>query len=168
LRLVEGNLFEPIEWSWFCGHCAAPSPGGEAPAPNARVCAACGLGLLLETRADALPDNRDAFLVIDSRLTVQAVSRRAEKFLDIAEEEAVNRPVAELLVPADAEAGGSDGFVAAIMRATGSEDDPRRVSVRPTNTFGVRLRAAIAPCGPPRAALLVLDVAGSGLRIVGH
>jgi hypothetical protein len=28
--------------------------------------------------------------------------------------------------------------------------------VRPWNTFGVRLQARIAPCGPPRAALIVL------------
>jgi hypothetical protein len=29
--------------------------------------------------------------------------------------------------------------------------------VRPWNTFGVRMRARIATCGPPRAALIVLD-----------
>jgi hypothetical protein len=29
--------------------------------------------------------------------------------------------------------------------------------VRPWNTFGVRMRAKIAMCGPPRAALIVLD-----------
>jgi hypothetical protein len=132
------------------------------------VCRACGLGLLLETRADARPDKRAAFLVIDSRLTVQAMSRQAEKFLGVPEQYAVNRPVAELLVPADAEAGRSDGFVTTIMRATGGEDDPHRVSVRPTNTFGVRLRAEIAPCGPPRAALLVLDMVGARLRVIGE
>jgi len=29
--------------------------------------------------------------------------------------------------------------------------------VRPWNTFGVRLRARVASCGPPRAALVVLE-----------
>jgi hypothetical protein len=29
--------------------------------------------------------------------------------------------------------------------------------VRPANTFGIRLTARIATCGPPRAALVVLE-----------
>jgi hypothetical protein len=166
LRLVEGDLELPLEWSWFCGHCAAPTPGGHAPAPHERVCNVCGLGVMLETRADTAPCARDAFLVIDSRLTVQAVSRRAERFLEVPEEHAVNRAVTEFLVPADAEASVAGSFENAIIRATAGEDTPLRVSIRPRNTFGVRLRARIAPCGPPRAALLVLDRGGIGLRLV--
>jgi hypothetical protein len=39
--------------------------------------------------------------------------------------------------------------------------------VRPWNTFGVRMRARIATCGPPRAALIVLDSGrGPALRAV--
>ena len=37
------------------------------------------------------------------------------------------------------------------------QHEPVHAFVRPWNTFGVRLRARIAPCGPPRAALVVLD-----------
>ena len=54
LRLVEGGLDTTVAWQWFCGHCAASSPSGEAPAPTARVCTSCGLGLLLEAREDAV------------------------------------------------------------------------------------------------------------------
>jgi hypothetical protein len=158
LRLVEGGLDTVVPWRWFCGHCAAPSPTGSAPPPTARVCGSCGLGLLLETREDAVPDSRDAFLVVDSALLVQAMSREAQSLLAMSEETAVDKPVADLLVPADAEAQGRTGFAAAIAQAADGQDpDTGRAVVRPWNTFGVRMRARIATCGPPRAALIVLD-----------
>lgn len=167
LRLVEGGLDTVVPWRWFCGHCAAPSPTGAAPPPTARVCTSCGLGLLLETREDAVPDSRDAFLVVDSSLLVQAMSREAQTLLDMSEELAVDKPVADLLVPADAEAGRT-GFAAAVAQAADGQDpDTARAVVRPWNTFGVRMRARIATCGPPRAALIVLDSGrGPTLRAV--
>jgi hypothetical protein len=168
LRLLAGAVSQTIEWGWFCGHCAAPAPSGEAPAPSARVCRSCGLGLLLETRRELVPTERDAFLVIDTSLLIQAMSRRAQMLLALSEEEAVNRPVAELLVPADAEAKGHAGFAAAIAEAAQGALDPATVVVRPWNTFGVRMRARIASCGPPRAALVVLQGPGDRrLRAVG-
>ncbi len=121
------------------------------------MCPSCGLGLLLETRRDTAPAPRDAFLVIDSAMLVQAMSRRAQALLDLSEAEAVNRPVAELLVTADAEAQSSTGFAAAIVNAAGGAEEAVSAFVRPWNTFGVRMRARIAPCGPPRAALVVLE-----------
>jgi PAS domain-containing protein len=153
-------LGQEVPWAWFCGHCAAPSPQG-APPPNARVCPSCGLGLLLEAREDAVPAERDAFLVVDSSLLVQAMSQEAQRFLGMSEEDAVNKPVAELLVPADAEAQGRTSFAAAIADAADGQDpETSRRFVRPWNTFGVRMRARIATCGPPRAALVVLEDAG--------
>ncbi len=105
-----------------------------------------------------MPGPRDAFVVVDSSLLVQAMSERAQRFLGINEELAVNRPIAELLVPADAEAQGPTGFAAAIVQAADGEDrDTAHSFVRPRNTFGVRMRTRIATCGPPRAALVVLD-----------
>jgi PAS domain-containing protein len=166
LRLVETDVSGPLEWTWFCGHCAAPSPRHEPPAPNARVCGECGLGLLLEARCDAAPGGGDAFLVVDSRLTIQAMSVEAEAFLGLPEELAVNRPVAELLAPADAEAQASAGLAATIARAASGEDTPHRASVRPHNTFGVRMRVRVAPCGPPRAALIVLEPGSPALQLV--
>jgi hypothetical protein len=158
LRLVEGGLETAANWLWFCGHCASPSPTGAPPPPTARVCTSCGLGLLLEAREDVVPSARDAFLVVDSSLSVQAMSREAQSLLGVTEELAIDKPVADLLVPADAEAQGRAGFAAAIAHAAeGYDGDMARCFVRPWNTFGVRLRARIATCGPPRAALLVLE-----------
>ena len=159
LRVIEGGLDPTIEWRWFCGHCAAPSPSGGPPTPISRVCGACGLGILLETRADAVPAGDEAFLVVDARLSIQALSREGETLLGVAEEDAIDRPVSELLIPADAEAPRT-GFAAAIAdAANGDEPETARGVVRPWNTFGVRMRARIATCGPPRAALIVLDAA---------
>lgn len=132
------------------------------------MCSSCGLGLLLEAREDAVPGARDAFLVVDSSLLVQAMSASAQSFLGLTEEMAVNKPVAELLVPADAEAQGRTSFAAAVTQAADGQDpDTARSFVRPWNTFGVRMRARIATCGPPRAALVVLeDTAPRRLRPV--
>ncbi len=150
-----------MPWLWFCGHCASPSPGGVPPAPNCRVCPGCGLGLLLEAREDAIPTNRDAFLVVDSSLLVQAMSQQAQTFLATTEQDSIDKPVSELLVPADAEAQGRTSFAAAVADAAAGQDpDPVRRVVRPWNTFGVRMRARIATCGPPRAALIVLENSG--------
>ena len=85
------------------------------------------------------------------------MSRRAQALLELTEAEAVNRPAAELLVAADAEATSSSAFARAIIGAAGGAEDAITAFVRPWNTFGVRMRAKIAPCGPPRAALVVLE-----------
>jgi hypothetical protein len=145
-----------IEWSRFCGHCGAAS-AIEASAPEARVCGACGVGALLEARSDVVPGVDDAFLVVDSSLSVQAISRRAEVALGVRDQPAVNRHVTELLIPAGVEDQRTHGLAVAITRAAGGEQDPARVFVRPASTFGVRLQARIAACRPPPAALLVLE-----------
>jgi hypothetical protein len=114
--------------------------------------------MLLETRADAVPTDHDAFVVVDSRLLIQALSREAQRLLAVTEEDAIDTPVSELLMPADAETANRTGFAAAIADAAqGLEPAMARSFVRPWNTFGVRMRAKIAICGPPRAALIVLD-----------
>jgi hypothetical protein len=145
-----------IEWSRFCGHCGATS-AIETPAPVSRVCGGCEVGVLLEARSDVVPGVDDAFLVVDSSLSVQAISRRAELALGVVEQRALNRHVTELLIPAGVEDERKHGLAGAITRAAGGEPGPARVFVRPASTFGVRLQARIAACGPPPAALLVLE-----------
>ena len=109
----------------FCGHCGMP-PAANVESAGSRVCGLCGLGLVLQASSDIAPHADEPFLVIDSTLSVCAVSARAENLL-------------VLLVDA---ASGSGA--------------PRTAVVRPRQEFGVRFRARIGPCGPPRAALLVL------------
>jgi PAS domain-containing protein len=112
---------------------------------------------LLQSSGEVAPNSGDAFLVLDSSLSVCAVSEAAEALLVAQETEAVNRHITELLVPADAEAQGRENLAVAVTWAARGDGATRRVTVRPANTFGVRLSARIASCGPPRAALLVFE-----------
>jgi hypothetical protein len=138
----------------FCTHC------GLRPAetdPSSRVCESCGLGLVLETRADVAPAPGSAFLVLDSSLSVCAVSGAAEQLLATVETDAVNRHITELVVPADAEAQGPANLAVAVTWAARGDASTRTVVVRPANTFGVRMTARITSCGPPKAALVVFE-----------
>jgi hypothetical protein len=157
LRLVPSTAEDACPSQWFCGHCGAPPPNNETPAPPARVCGECGLGLLLEARADAVPRADEPFLIVDAAMHVCALSASSEELLAVAETDVVNRPVTEVLTSADAEVNGTEGLAAAIMWAARGEDEPRRVMVRPANVFGVRMPLRVGACGPPRAALLVLE-----------
>ncbi len=167
LRLVRDAEYDAggAAAAWFCGHCAAAPPDGETPGPMSRVCASCGLGVLLETRHEIVPDGRDAFLVVDQAITVQALSCEAERLLMIDEDLAINRAVTELLVPAYAEPGAGSSLPQAITAAVAG-DEVVTAYVRPWNTYGVRLRARVATCGPPRAALVVLDSPGEPVRLL--
>jgi hypothetical protein len=106
-----------------------------------------------------VPGSDSAFVVVDSSLSVQAVSRTAEVTLRVRESHVVNHHITELLIPADAETQGPVGLAIAITRAASGDDTGSHVYVRPGNTFGVRLRARVAACGPRAAALLVLEPA---------
>lgn len=110
---------------------------------------------MLEASASVAPRPGGAFLVIDTSMAVCAVSGEAERVLATRETDAVNRHITELLVPADAEAQGPKNLAVAVTWAARGDDAPRDVMVRPANTFGVRLTARIASCGPPTAALIV-------------
>jgi hypothetical protein len=154
LRVVAPEERERQPRVLFCGHCGT-SPAGAVPA--SRVCESCGLGIVLEADADAAPKPGDPFLVVDPSLNVCALSLEAEAFLGIAEPLAVNRPITEFLVPADAESPGPETLVAEILNAGRGGGPPLRTVLRPTGEYGVRLFARLASCGPHRSALLVLS-----------
>ena len=139
----------------FCGHCGAP-PAPGVKASGSRVCGHCGLGLVLQAPSDVAPQGDEPFLVIDSTLSVCAVSARAEHLLGTDETLAVNQHVADFLVPADANAPSAENLLVLLVDAASGSGEPRTAVVRPRSEFGVRFRARIGPCGPPHAALLVL------------
>jgi PAS domain-containing protein len=141
----------------FCSHCGARPGWSHLDEAPSRVCEQCGLGLLLEASADKAPEPGGAFLVVDSSLSVCAVSQAAEVLLGTSETDAVNRHITEFIVPADAEAQGPANLAVAVTWAARGDEAPRNVMVRPTNTFGIRMSARIASCGPPLAAMVVFD-----------
>ncbi len=117
---------------------------------------------MLETRRDIVPSHRDAFLVIDSSLLVQAMSWRAETLLGVTEDSAVNHPVMQLLVPADAEAGRPARFADALAEAASGADRAgqrvraplehlRRPAPGPGRLLRTAPRGARGPRGPAGA-----------------
>jgi hypothetical protein len=158
LRLLTAPLEReaPAPLVSFCSHCGT-RPAPALTASNSRVCGTCSLGLILESRADIAPEAGAAFLVLDQSLAVCAVSRAAERLLGTSEPDAVNRHLTELLMPAGAEETGGASLSAAVAWAARGDGATRTTVVRPANTFGIRLTARIASCGPRRAALLVLE-----------
>ena len=166
LRLVSNNIGSRAETTWFCGRCAAPAGDGAAPSPSMRVCPSCGLGLMLESRVDLAPSPADAFMIIDSRLAIEAMSERSEQLLEITELEAIHRPMDELIVPAYVDGTNDDAVVRAVIDAATDSNELVSCFVRPRNTFGVRLRVRVGACGPPRAALMVFEVERPQLRCV--
>ncbi|HWE32617.1 MAG TPA: hypothetical protein VG410_03980 [Solirubrobacteraceae bacterium] len=157
-KLVPGRpalrLLDSARSTLFCGHCGEHSAEAES-----RVCRSCGLGLLLRAEPDDAPRPGDAFLIVDRSLSVQAVSAGAELELGVREAHAINRHVTELLIGGEAEPPDAASLAVAIARAASGGGDAQPVTVRPSHTFGVRLRARIAACGPPQAVLVVLDQA---------
>lgn len=140
----------------FCGHCAM-RPDPAAQPQRSRVCGHCGLGLVLQATVELAPRRDEPFLVIDTALSVCAVSAAAEELLGIDETHAVNKHIADFLVPADANASGAENLLALLVEVAGGSGAARMTVVRPRQEFGVRFKARIGPCGPPHAALLVLS-----------
>jgi hypothetical protein len=139
----------------FCGHCGRPPVAADIQ-PASRVCARCGLGLLLSAPPDAAPSPDDPFLLVDGQLSICAVSRLAEELLLTTETDVVNRHIGDLLVPADVEIGGPETLVELIVHAARGDGETHHVVLRPVQEFGIRFWGRIGPCGPPHAALVVL------------
>jgi exopolysaccharide biosynthesis polyprenyl glycosylphosphotransferase len=110
--------------------------GAGAPAPEPALVAGSNL----------MPES--PVLRVDSRLTVESLSAPAATLLGIEAEEAVGRPLPQLLVAADSELHDAGAVVAALRRAGNSQSAPERLVLRPPDTFGVRFEAAISACAP--------------------
>lgn len=155
LRLVPDPPSEPVPVVSFCGHCgqAPPTP----MAARSRVCALCGLGVVISASADLAPRTGEAFVIVDRQLKLCGLSRGAEKLLGVDEPEAVHRHVSDFLEPADAEAGQGDELLQGIVAtAAVAFMPPTSIVVRPTGEYGVRYAARVGSCGPPEGALIVL------------
>src|SRR3954465_11572015 len=103
LRLVPDPPAEPAPLVSFCGHCgqAPPTP----MAARSRVCALCGLGVVISASADLAPRTGESCGIVERQLTLCALSRGSERLLGVDEPTAVHRHVSDFLEPADAEAG---------------------------------------------------------------
>ena len=128
----------------FCTSCGE---AGEGP-PDRRVCASCGMGVLVTAAADALPSGRAAFVLVDRDQTITAVSAVAERIFGA---DAPGRPLSSLLSARD----GNGEMARQVARAANGLSGTARLEVSVVGRRGA-FEARIAPCGPPRAALVAL------------
>lgn len=155
LVALPGYADRPAPQVLFCGHCGQRADTLDI-VPSSRVCDRCNLGLLISAETSAAPTREDPFLLVDGTLSICGLSRKAEDLLLTTESETVNRHITDLLVPADIELAGPEALVSTIVHAARGEGEIQHVVLRPAREFGIRFWARIAPCGPPKAALLVL------------
>ena len=154
LRLVPEPV-APTPLVSFCGHCGQAPRGPEST--HSRVCAECGLGVVITAAADLAPQEGESFVIVDRQLKLCALSRGAEVLLGVDEPEAVHQHVSDFLEPADAEAGAGDELLKGIVSSAAMGfAPPTSIVVRPSGEYGVRYAARVGACGPPEGALIVL------------
>jgi hypothetical protein len=136
----------------FCSYCGHPPRNGRGV--EHRVCERCGQGVMLRAAQDTTLRPDEPFLIVDRRLVVQAVSRKAESVLAVDEPAAVGCPLDEFLV------GGDSAELAPLLaRATDEARAAETIelwTVGGGGKAGVGLRARVGVCGPPAATLIVL------------
>lgn len=142
----------------FCARCGrGPSPADDPSFPS-RVCARCGLGLMLCAEEPARPREGDAFLVADHLGRICALSVRAERRVGLTESEALRLGVDHLL---GARGALREELLATVRFACEGEVVtvtrwPRAGPPAPeAKTRATCVR--VGRCGPPPAALLVFE-----------
>jgi hypothetical protein len=146
-----------VDRTRFCTRCGTTTEEPEAqavPFGFDRVCGRCGMGIMLTAPQKVLPGPGAAFVVITREGRVSAVSEAAEPLVG---EEAglLGMPIGSALASDE----GDDRLARQVARAAGGGRDVAEATVAPVpqGSRPSKLRARIASCGPPRAALLVLE-----------
>jgi hypothetical protein len=146
-----------VERTRFCTRCGTTAEEPEAqavPFGFDRVCGRCGMGIMLSAPRKALPGPGAAFVVVTREGRISAVSETAEPLVG---EEAglLGMPVGSALTSDE----GDDRLARQVARAAGGGRDVAEATLAPMpqGSRPARLKARIASCGPPRAALLVLE-----------
>jgi hypothetical protein len=124
----------------FCTHCGALSSEGER-----RVCASCGLGVVLSCAPGLLPKPGAAFLVVKADLRISAASEAVAGLLGDPDE-LVGQQLLDVV-------SGDPGLPRWIVRASMGSSRVVSAALRKGTR---RLNGRIAACGAPPAALLVL------------
>ena len=127
----------------FCTHCGAVTE--DAPQ---RVCASCGLGVVLSCAREAAPRPDAPFLVVTTDLRVSAASATTEKLF--------GDPVTTVGTPLLDLVRGDGALPRQVARAAMGSRKGASAWVR-TSEHGRPHKARIVPCGDPPAALVVLS-----------
>jgi ribosomal protein L32 len=138
----------------FCSHCGRAPLRRWASLPH-RVCTHCRSGLVLLAPEGAQPRSAEPFVIVDQRLTVQALSSRAEDMLLVDEPSAVGVHLQEFLSSDDRKLTGDELRRLVELAIAGDEPD-ETVSLCTLGDPELPLAARVSSCGPPSAGLVVL------------
>lgn len=152
-QLVPGHA-EREPYVSFCGHCGERPMGTDI---GSRVCTKCHLGMIVSAPASLAPELDEAFIIVDGKLQIKAVSREAELLLGAPESDLVQDRLTEILLPADGDLAGIEGMIATIANAVRGEETYEEMVVRPAREWGIRWFTRVGPCTSPSAALVVLS-----------
>ena len=139
-----------------CGRFRARRSGDLDGLRPERVCPECGMGVILTCPAGAMRSEGGAFLIATGDLRVSAVSEAAERILG-REGDLLGRTLPSLL----SSGPGDAALRRQVPAAAWGRGEPVAVPVTALGgrASGRDLEAHIAGCGPPRAALIVLEPA---------
>jgi hypothetical protein len=129
LTAVAGSHEEEVG---FCSYCGRLDDEGR------RVCSDCGLGVRLHTDAAVLRSPGSSFLIVRGDGVISAASAAAERLLG----HTVGRPLSAVLP--------SEELTPAVLLASAGRPAPVTIPVGD-------LKATVAPCGLPPAALVLLE-----------
>jgi ribosomal protein S27AE len=152
-RGSEGDRRDTVR---FCSRCGThdDQPGSRV-ALRRRVCATCGMGVMLTALGDALPGQGAAFLVVSSDLAVSAVSRAGEKLFGD-EDGLIGTHLLDVVSSPLGDGQLEDHTRRAAQRRRETLSLPVRLKVPYSPAVGT-LSARIAHCSFPAAALLAVE-----------
>jgi hypothetical protein len=155
---AKGRAANGEELTRFCTHCASlfDAPAAAGTPNRGRVCARCGLGVVLTCASATLTSEGAAFLVVTAELRVSAASERAEEMFAITDG-AYGRPLLSLLTsPA-----GLGELARIVVRCANGAMAPTTIAAEAASSDLGALEARIGGCGNPPAALVVVDAASA-------
>jgi hypothetical protein len=120
----------------------------------------CELGTVLHALPGLQPRFDEPFVIIDERLSLQAVSRRAESVLRVEEPAAVDVPLEEFLIADDGDPEHTH-LRRLIAHAIAGSTRASTLKLHTVSDPQIGFVARIAGCGPPQAALVVLTPLGT-------
>jgi hypothetical protein len=157
---------DPSATKRFCSRCGEPAmdpPAGSAPpAFEQRVCAICGMGILLRCNPDALPGAGSAFLITNHALEIAAVSEAAEPIF-APEEKLTGTSLMDVLSSTIGDRRLAKTVSRAALRVHDAVTVPARLTGDKADAVGT-MACRISTCGPPRAALIALEPTHFGRR----
>jgi hypothetical protein len=115
------------------------------------------MGLLLRAHRDLAPAPGDAFVVCDAQLRVCALSRGAELLLGAFEPSVIHSPLGDLVSGVTRDAHGEPALPGLVRDAAAGMLEIERTIVAPGGRREANCPARVGSCGPPLAALLVID-----------